>query len=90
MIPDENARPWREARGGLEVESQRRLATTASSTQALSIASHQAARHALFAACVAVGLCAGRRPEEVAAEIARRALAALLAKREAGPEGAVE
>jgi hypothetical protein len=90
MIPDEKARTWREARDGLEVESHRRLATTAYSTQALSVAGHQAARHALFAACVAVGLCAGRRPEEVAAEIARRAVAGLLAKLEAGPEGAIE
>lgn len=62
MISDEKARPRREAGDGLELESHRRLASTAHSTQGLSVAGHQSARHVLFAACVAVGLCAGRRP----------------------------
>lgn len=80
MTPDEKARPRRAARDGQEVESHRQLATNTHSGQALSVADHQAARYALRAACIAVGLFAGPRPEELAAEVARRAVASLLSK----------
>jgi type II secretory pathway predicted ATPase ExeA len=90
MPPDERARLRGEAGDGQEVKSRRRIAATARPGQTLSIDGHHAARQALRAACIAVNLFAGRRPEEVAAEIARRTLVALLAKREAGPAGAIE
>ncbi len=41
---------------------------------------HQIARSAINTAVFMVGLCAGRRPEQVAAEVARRAIAALRSK----------
>lgn len=76
--PDEKARPRRDARDGQEVESHRQNATDSRPDQAgVSVADHHAARQALNAACVAVTLCAGRQPEEVAAEIAGRAVTAL-------------
>jgi hypothetical protein len=41
---------------------------------------HLFARSVINTACLAVALCAGRRPEEVAAEVAARAIRSLREK----------
>ena len=46
----------------------------------VSVASHQAAQHALKAACICLHLCAGRHPQQIAAEVAARAITALRSK----------
>ena len=80
MTPDEKAAPGR-TRGRQEVESHRHLATIDRPTQRrVSVAGHQVARRAIRAACIAVGLFPGPRPEELAAEVARRAVASLRSK----------
>jgi hypothetical protein len=87
MIPGGKACPRRGSIDAQEVESHRFLATNAHSAQAFSAVGHRAFRQALRAVCDAMTLCAGRRPEEVAAEIARRAVAGLRAKLESNDRG---
>jgi len=66
---------------GRQVESQSDFATDSRPNQArVSVAAHHGAQHALQAACLCVSLTAGKTPEQVAAEIAGRAVAALRGK----------
>lgn len=82
MSPDEKARPRREAEDGQElVESHRHFATTDRRTQRrVSVACHQVARRSIRAACLAVNFAAGKTAEQIAAEIAARAVALLRQK----------
>lgn len=89
MSPEEKARYRRQARDRQGVGSHRRSATTARPMQCrVSVDGHQAARRAIRAACVVVSLAEGKTPEELAGEIARRAVAALCGKPEAKASGA--
>lgn len=65
---------------GRQVESQANFAKQSAKTQVLNAAAQYVANHAMIAASVCLHLCAGRSPEQVAADIAGRAVKALKGK----------